>query len=100
MNTERRNTLFTLVAVVVATLLISTPVLAGTGGTELADLYDWFVGLIQGTGGRLLAILALIGAIALTAVSLKVGGIGSLLFVVIAAAFGVAFITSMITAVV
>ena len=37
---------------------------------------------------------------ALTAVSLKVGGIGGLLFVVIASAFGVAFVNSMITALV
>jgi hypothetical protein len=81
-------------------LLISTPVLAGQGGAEFTDLYEWFTGLIQGTGGRLLGVLALIGAVALTAVSLKVGGIGGLLFVVIASAFGVAFVNSMITALV
>lgn len=100
MKTERRCTLSTFVVALMVTLLISTPVLAGTGGAELTDLYEWFTGLIQGTGGRLLGILALIGAVAVTAVSLKVGGIGGLLFVVIASAFGVAFVNSMITALV
>lgn len=100
MMTERRCTLTTFVVTLTVTLLISTPVLAGTGGAEFTDLYEWFTGLIQGTGGRLLGVLALIGAVALTAVSLKVGGIGGLLFVVIASAFGVAFVNSMITALV
>jgi len=85
-------------AVLALTLLVSAPALAGTGGTEFAGVYDWFAGLIQGTGGRLLGVLALIGAVAVSAVSLRVGGIGGLLFVVIAAAFGVAFVNSMITA--
>ncbi|MEW8701721.1 MAG: hypothetical protein AB2601_19855 [Candidatus Thiodiazotropha sp.] len=100
MMTERRCILTTFVVTLTVTLLISTPVLAGTGGAEFTDLYEWFTGLIQGTGGRLLGVLALIGAVALTAVSLKVGGIGGLLFVVIASAFGVAFVNSMITALV
>jgi len=78
----------------------ATPALAGTGGDELTGIYDWFVGLVEGTGGKLLAVIALLGAIAVTAVSFKVGGIGSLLFIVLGAAFGVAFINSIITAVV
>jgi hypothetical protein len=81
-------------------MLISTPVLAGTGGAEFTQVYDWFTGLIEGTGGRLLGVLALIGAVAMTAVSLRVGGIGGLLFVVLLSAFGVAFVNSMITALV
>jgi hypothetical protein len=100
MNTELRLTSFTFFAALAVMLLISSPVLAGTGGTEFVDLYDWFTGLIQGTGGRLLGVLALIGAVAMTAVSLRVGGIGGLLFVVILSAFGVAFVNSMITALV
>jgi hypothetical protein len=100
MNTERNFSPFTLFTVLAVMLLISSPVLAGTGGAEFVDLYDWFTGLIEGTGGRLLGVLALIGAVAMTAVSLRVGGVGGLLFVVIMAAFGVAFVNSMITALV
>ncbi|MEJ2406880.1 MAG: hypothetical protein P8171_21805 [Candidatus Thiodiazotropha sp.] len=100
MNTERSRTRITFFVALATMLLISSPILAGTGGAEFVDVYDWFTGLIQGTGGRLLGVLALIGAVAITAVSLRVGGIGGLLFVVIASAFGVAFVNSMITALV
>jgi hypothetical protein len=100
MNTERKHHFFTFVMAFAAMLLISSSVFAGNGGAEFVDIYDWFTGLIQGTGGRLLGVLALIGAVAMTAVTLKVGGIGGLLFVVILSAFGVAFVNSMITALV
>lgn len=96
----RRSSVINTLFVVAVALVISAPALAGTGGAEFSGVYDWFTGLIQGTGGRLLGVLALIGAVAVSAVSLKVGGIGGLLFVVIASAFGVAFVNSMITALV
>jgi conjugal transfer pilus assembly protein TraA len=101
MNTaSRRSSVINTLFVIAEALVISAPALAGTGGAEFSGVYDWFTGLIQGTGGRLLGVLALIGAVAVSAVSLKVGGIGGLLFVVIASAFGVAFVNSMITALV
>ena len=88
----------TLITVAVVLAFITVPAFAGTGGDELSGIYDWFVGLIEGTGGRLIAVLALLGALAITAVSYKVGGVGGLLFVVLGAAFGTAFINSIITA--
>lgn len=97
---SKRSPVFTVLFIVTAALMISVPAFAGTGGSEFSGIYDWFTGLIQGTGGRLLGVLALIGAVAVSAVSLRVGGIGGLLFVVIASAFGVAFVNSMITAIV
>lgn len=100
-SASRRSSVINTLFVVGVALVISAPALAGTGGAEFSGVYDWFTGLIQGTGGRLLGVLALIGAaVAVSAVSLKVGGIGGLLFVVIASAFGVAFVNSMITALV
>jgi conjugal transfer pilus assembly protein TraA len=99
-SASRRSSVINTLFVVAVALAISAPALAGTGGAEFSGVYDWFTGLIQGTGGRLLGVLALIGAVAVSAVSLKVGGIGGLLFVVIASAFGVAFVNSMITALV
>lgn len=95
--TAKRSLLNTLFVLVIA-LAVCAPAWAGTGGAEFQGIYDWFTGLIEGTGGRLLGVLALIGAVAVSAVSLRVGGIGGLLFVVIASAFGVAFVNSMITA--
>jgi hypothetical protein len=79
---------------------MATPVYAGTGGTEFQAMYDWFSGIIQGVGGRTIAVLALIGAIAASAVTMRTAGIGTFLFVLVMAAFGVSIVTSMITGVV
>ncbi|WP_127476674.1 hypothetical protein [Sulfurivermis fontis] len=87
-----------LAAIVLA--VAAAPALAGTGGAELQPILDWFTGLVQGTGGKLIAVISLLGAIAVTAFTFKVAGIGGLLFIVLGAAFGVAFINSIITAVV
>lgn len=95
-----RNSAVSLVIVVLVLVIATSPAFAGTGGDALEGIYDWFVDLVQGFGGKLLAVIALLGAIAVTAVSFKVGGVGGLLFIVLSAAVGVAFINSIITAVV
>lgn len=99
-KTNRQSTLSALVLVALMLGLFAVPAYAGTGGSELQGIYDYFSGLVQGTGGKLIAVIALLGAIAVSGISMKVGGIGGLLFVVISAAFGVAFINSMITGVI
>jgi hypothetical protein len=87
-----------LIGAVLLALCISAT--AGTGGTELNGIYDWFNGMLQGTGGRLAGIIALLAAIAVTAVTFKVAGVGGLLFIVIVAAFGSTFVSGMISAIV
>lgn len=99
-NHKPQSTHLHLITATLVLMAFVSAALAGTGGSELGGIYDWFVGLVEGTGGKLLAVIALLGAISVTAVSFKVAGIGGLLFIVLGAAFGVAFINSIITAVV
>jgi len=80
--------------------LFAGTVLAGTGGSELNGILEWLTGLLQGTGGKLVAVIALLGGIAVTAVTFKVAGIGGLLWIVLASSLGVAVINGIITAVV
>ena len=73
------------------------------GGTWVAWQAD--EGTYQYGGGLVgvlvrIAVIPLLGAIAVSGISMKVGGIGGLLFVVISAAFGVACINSRITGVI
>lgn len=97
-NTKNRKFYLFFLAMVAG--LFAGAAMAGTGGSELNGILDWITGLIQGSGGKLIAVIALLGALAVTAFTFKVAGVGGLLFIVLGASLGVAVINGIITAVV
>lgn len=97
-NTKNRKFYLFFLAMVAG--LFAGAAMSGTGGSELNGILDWLTGLLQGTGGKLIAVIALLGGIAVTAVTFKVAGIGGLLWIVLASSLGVAVINGIITAVV
>lgn len=94
------NTRLTLITAAILLTVCAAPALAGAEGQALQPILDWFTGIIEGTGGKLVAVISLLGAIAVTAFTFKVSGIGGLLFIVLGSAFGTAFINQIITAIV
>jgi len=78
--------------------MMSLPVIAGTEGGELSVVNDHLIHIIQGSGGKLIGlvalVLAIVGSVARFNVHLIIGLFGTLMMI----AFGVNIIDSTLTA--
>ena len=84
----------------VALVLIAGDAWAATEDTTFADLYTWFVSVLEGTGGRTAAVIGILVAVFASAVAIKFVGAGTVLGIVLFAAFGVTVINNIFSAVV
>ncbi len=84
----------------VALVVVAGDAWAANSDQTFTSIYEWFVNVLEGTGGKLASVIAILVSIFASAVAIKFVGAGTVLGIVLFAAFGVTVINNIFSAVV